>query len=97
MFGPFQRMVGMDERPRQDTPTPPDPNTKHEPQQLEELACRFLCDEYISKGDPALCTLFADLHLLLAHARAGRATVITRCVQRVVCRVSVSFMGLTGR
>lgn len=32
----------------------------------------------MSKGDPALCTLFADLHVMLAHARAGRATVITR-------------------
>ncbi len=45
---------------------------------LEHVASRYLIDEYATKGDPTLCTLFADFQVLLAQARSGRATIITQ-------------------
>lgn len=45
---------------------------------LDQVASHFIIDEYVSKGDPTLCTLFADFQVQLAHVRSGRAAVISR-------------------
>ena len=45
---------------------------------LEQVVNRYLLEEYASKGDPTLCTLFSDFQVSLAQARSGRAAIITR-------------------
>ncbi|GAB5034476.1 negative elongation factor b [Nannochloropsis oceanica] len=45
---------------------------------LEQVVNRYVLEEYASKGDPTLCTLFSDFQVSLAQARSGRATIITR-------------------